>query len=123
VKRKKAKRRTTDAKPKSRSRKSRRLTMGYVLVSNRVAVDGAPVGYLYREKTLLDENDSGWRIFAGDETQAYVDDPANLALYNASTIVEAAPRLWDVLAEDAPIAFEWDEEAESFVVIEEPTQH
>jgi hypothetical protein len=122
VKRKKAKRRLTAARPAA-GKKSRRMTMGYVLVSNRVMIDGVPVGYLYREKARLDGNDSGWRIFAGDETQEYVDDPANLALYNAAALLDAAPRLWDILTEDAPIAFEWDEEEESFVIVEESTQH
>jgi hypothetical protein len=104
-------------------KKSRRITMGYVLASNRVMIDRAPVGYLYREKAKLDATDSGWRIFAGDETQEYVDDPRNMVLCNASTLLELAPQLWDLLAEDAPVAFEWDEESDQFRLIDDPTQH
>jgi hypothetical protein len=91
--------------------------MGYVIVSNRVMVDGQRVHYLYRE--IADKkDDSGWRIFSGDESQEYVDDPKNMAMYNAATILEKEPRLAEVLAEDAPIAFEFDDEADEFIFIE-----
>ena len=39
-------------------------------VSARVLYDRAPIGYLYRE-AQEQEDDSGWRIFAGDETDEY----------------------------------------------------
>src|ERR1051325_11244726 len=40
-------------------------------VSNRVLEDGQPVRFLYREPPDCEE-DSGWRMFAGDEDEKYV---------------------------------------------------
>ena len=42
------------------------------IVTNTVAEQGEPVGFLYREAPVF-ENDSGWRIFSGDETDEYTD--------------------------------------------------
>lgn len=81
------------------------MRIGYVTVSNRVMLDKMPVGYLYRE-TPDEDGDSGWRIFAGDETQQYADVAENFALYNASTILEIEPKLIEVLMHDHPCAFE-----------------
>jgi hypothetical protein len=78
--------------------------------------DGLRVGYLYREKPD-NADDSGWRIFSGDETQAYADDAANFALYNASTIVELDPSLLDVLGAPYPVAFERDPATDEFIEI------
>ncbi|MBZ2210118.1 DUF2185 domain-containing protein [Massilia soli] len=87
-------------------------------VSNRVMIDNCPVGYLYREESD-DANDSGWRIFAGDETQDYAEVSSNFALYNASTIVERAPQLRTLLGAPYPIAFERDANTGEFVEIDE----
>jgi len=50
--------------------------MGYSLVSNKITVDGMPVGYMYREERM-DKEDSGWRFLSGTETEEYLDDPDN----------------------------------------------
>lgn len=49
------------------------------IASDRITVDGQPVGYMFRDY-------SGWNFFAGDESQEYVDDAANLGLYSLNTI-------------------------------------
>lgn len=46
----------------------------YCFISRRVWNDGGPIGYLYREPPD-NERDSGWRIFAGDESDEYVNNP------------------------------------------------
>ena len=40
--------------------------LGGCLATDRITVDGAPVGYMYRDQPTRPE-DSGWRFFAGDE--------------------------------------------------------
>lgn len=94
------------------------MRIGYITASNRVMLDKAPVGYIYREQPS-NENDSGWRVFAGDESQEYADNPDNFALYNASTLVELDPSLLQVLGADFPIAFERDSVTGEFIRIEE----
>lgn len=81
------------------------MRIGYIIASNRVAKDRRLVGYLYREPPD-NENDSGWRVFAGDESQEYADEPANFAMYNASTIIEIDPSIASLLDLAPPIAFE-----------------
>ena len=56
--------------------------------SNRIKVDGMPVGYMYREDPDLDSDfpDSGWRFFAGDEDEEYSDEPDNFNLFSLNTI-------------------------------------
>lgn len=93
------------------------MKLGYMIASNHVAKEGRPVGYLYREEPD-DALDSGWRVFSGDETQEYVDDPANFALYNASTIVELDPSIIPLPATPAPAAYERNS-AGDFVAIDE----
>jgi hypothetical protein len=55
-------------------------------VSARVLADGRPVGYLYREEPDRDD-DSGWRLLAGDESQDYLDDPANLSYVSLGAVL------------------------------------
>lgn len=59
--------------------------MGGCFATDRITVDGMPVGYMYREEPD-NEVDSGWRFFAGDETQDYVDNPDNTSIYAVNTI-------------------------------------
>jgi hypothetical protein len=51
---------------------------------------GNKVGYMYREEpdrdTKLGEFDSGWRFFAGDEEDEYVNNPANIEVFKLNTI-------------------------------------
>lgn len=56
------------------------------LATNRITVDGKKVGYMYREEPDTSFPDSGWRFFAGDETDEYVNDPDNVKIYSLNTI-------------------------------------
>jgi hypothetical protein len=59
--------------------------IGYCIASNRITVDGAQVGFMYREAPE-DEDDSGWRFVAGDETQEYLDDTLNFMMFDVNYI-------------------------------------
>lgn len=85
--------------------KSIAVGYGACIASDRITVDGVPVGYCYREEPDI-EVDSGWRFLAGDESQEYADNPENLALYDINTIANYDPSITEVL--DAPMgsAFE-----------------
>jgi hypothetical protein len=66
--------------------------MGWCYATNHIPVDGLEVGYMYREHP--DENlDSGWRFFPGKETQEYVDNPGNSAIYSVNTIANYDPSI------------------------------
>ena len=78
------------------------------IASNRITVEGSKVGYCYREKPDGDW-DSGWRFTAGDESEAYMDDPNNAGIYGLNTICNDDPDIIPLLNTPAPCAFERDE--------------
>jgi len=78
------------------------------IATNRITVEGCKVGYCYREKP--DGGwDSGWRFTAGDESEAYMDDPNNAGIYKLNTICNDDPDIIPLLDTPAPCAFERDE--------------
>ena len=78
------------------------------IATNRITVEGCKVGYCYREKPDGDW-DSGWRFTAGDESEAYMDDPNNAGIYKLNTICNDDPNIIPLLNTPAPCAFERDE--------------
>ena len=78
------------------------------IATNRITVEGYKVGYCYREEP--DGGwDSGWRFTAGDESEAYMDDPNNAGIYKLNTICNDDPDIIPLLHTPAPCAFERDE--------------
>ncbi len=67
------------------------------LATDRITVDGAPVGYMYREEPDGDYPDSGWRFTAGDETDEYMDDTDNSGIYALNTICNYDPDIIPLL--------------------------
>lgn len=55
-------------------------------VTKRVVVDGCKIGYMYREEPDSEFPDSGWRFFAGDETDEYANTPDNLCILCVNTV-------------------------------------
>ncbi len=96
------------------------LAEGYggCFASDRVAVDHEPVGFMYREEADFEE-DSGWRFFAGDESQAYLDKADNTGIYDVNDIANCDPDIVPLL--DFPVGseFERDEETGKLVIIED----
>lgn len=81
---------------------------GGCIATDRITVDGMPVGYMVREPGTRHQHDSGWCFMAGDETQDYMDDLGNLCIYDVNTIANYSPDITPLL--DAPpcSAFERD---------------
>jgi hypothetical protein len=73
---------------------------GACIATDRITVDGEPVGYMYREEAE-DPVDSGWVFMAGTETQEYMDDPANSGVYDVNTVANYDPDIIQFL--DAPV--------------------
>lgn len=101
-----------------RQRRFERLWFGdlakLAIVSNRVARDGDPTCWLYREEPDNDR-DSGWRVFAGDESEDYVDGAENCTVMPLRELIRADPSVEAVLTEPAPAAFERDTQDDDFV--------
>jgi hypothetical protein len=73
---------------------------GSCIATDHIVVEGKRVGFMYREKPR-DEIDSGWHFFSGEESQGYVDMPANMAIYDVNTIANYDPSIIPLL--DAPV--------------------
>ena len=72
---------------------------GGCLATDRITVDGRGVGYMYREEPD-NELDSGWRFFAGDEDDAYMNLIGHHDVYDVNTIANYSPSILPYL--DAP---------------------
>ena len=59
--------------------------MGGCVATDRITVDGERVGSVVRQAPV-DKADSGWLFLAGDESQDYMDEKSNLAVYDVNTI-------------------------------------
>ncbi|MHC5537875.1 DUF2185 domain-containing protein [Singulisphaera rosea] len=92
---------------KLRSDEIRPLALGHggCYATDRITVDGLPVGYMYREQADVDFFDSGWRFFSGDESDEYVNDPDNIAIYDVNTIANYDPEIISLLGSPAGSAF------------------
>jgi hypothetical protein len=73
--------------------------MGGCIATDEITVEGKKVGYMYRQPPDS-EADSGWRFFSGEESQEYVDDPANLQVYDVNTICNYDPDIIPYLQEE-----------------------
>lgn len=65
---------------------------GYCLCSDEVTVDGKNVAYMRRE-VPEERGDSGWQFFSGVETEEYIDNPDNFAIYDINTIANYDPEI------------------------------
>lgn len=76
----------------------------HCIVSNRVLKDGARVGFLYREAADRDD-DSGWCITAGDESQDYMDDVTNVSYVTLSAVLKCDSTIMNLLDSEVGAEF------------------
>ena len=90
---------------------------GYVLAT-KMLVDGRRrVRFMYREKPD-NPQDSGWRFFCGDEDDAYVSNPDNIAVYDINTILAIDKSVLPYLSSAVGTALERTDEHACFRVSE-----
>jgi hypothetical protein len=77
------------------------------LVSRRLFEDGCIVGLMYRDRPFSPE-DSGWRLFAGDEDGEFVADPRNTAMLPLDEVATRYPEAARHLDAAQGAAFEAD---------------
>lgn len=82
--------------------------IGGCIATDMITVEGRLVGYMYRDQPN-NPQDSGWCFMSGYESQEYMDEPTNHAIYDVNTIANYDPDIIPFL--NAPIgsAFERDE--------------
>ena len=95
---------------------------GGCVASDRITVDGRKVGYMYREEPDNDD-DSGWRFVAGDESDEYMDDAANHGFYEVNTLCNYDPDIIPFVESPVGSAFARDPETGRFEPVEfEPSE-
>ncbi|MDR0435124.1 MAG: DUF2185 domain-containing protein [Gracilibacteraceae bacterium] len=72
--------------------------------TDRITVDGAKVGHMYREAPDFD-GDSGWRFTAGDESDEYMGNPDNSGIFSLESICNDDPDIIEYLNSEAGSAF------------------
>lgn len=87
------------------------MDYGGCLATDRIVVDDVPVGYMYREAPA-NEEDSGWRFFAGDEDAEYMADASKHDVYDVNTIANYDPCILPYL--DSEIGAEFRRTPDNF---------
>lgn len=92
---------------------------GACMASDRITVDGLPVGFMYREPPESG-NDSGWCFLAGDEVQEYVENPDNFEIYDVNTIANYDHDIIPMLDAAVGSAFERRQGVGPFIAVPFP---
>jgi len=79
------------------------------LVSEMCFDKGQTVRFLYRQKADREE-DSGWRMFTGHETEEYTDKPKNVRIVDVGYMLDRDPSLLLPLKEGIGAVYERDEQ-------------
>lgn len=83
--------------------------------TDMITCEGRKIAFMYREAPNF-EVDSGWRFFSGFESQEYVDNPDNLAIYDINTIANHDPDIIPFL--DAPVGSTFERENRTGAFVE-----
>jgi len=89
------------------------LGHGYCLASDHITVEGKRVGFMYRQAPS-GTGDSGWVFLSGEESQDYLDDAHNLALYDVNTLANYDPTIIPLLTSAVGSAYGRDPGAAEF---------
>lgn len=89
--------------------------IGGCLATDKITVDGLPVGWMYREEPH-NALDNGWRFFSGTEDQDYIDNLDNTCVFNTNTIANYDPAIIPYL--DLPVGTELERRMDhSFMIV------
>jgi hypothetical protein len=86
---------------------------GYCLPSDHITVHGRRVGFMYCQEPDA-EGDSGWVYLSGLESQEYLDEPSNSALYDVNTIANYDPTIIPYLTDPVGVAYARDPDEPEF---------
>lgn len=89
------------------------------IATDRITVDGCRVGFFYREQPSEGRPDTGWRFFAGDESDEYLDNPDNSGVYCLNTIANYDRDIIPLLDSAVGSAYYRDPQTGKFVLDQE----
>lgn len=96
----------------------RPIATGYggCIATDMITCGGRKVAFMYREAAERDL-DSGWRFMSGYESDEYMTDPDNHAVYDVNTIANYDPDIISFLAAPAGSAFERKQGSGPFIEV------
>ena len=86
---------------------------GGCIATDMITISGKRVGYMYRDEPR-NEMDSGWCFMWGRESQKYMNDPVNHAIYDVNTIANYSPDIVPFL--DAPYGSAFERNSDGILV-------
>lgn len=108
-----------DKKFKIRAEDVKSIALGYgsCIATDMITVLGYKVGFAYRDEPGH-KTDSGWVFMSGSETQEYMDDANNMAIYDINTIANYDPGIVEIIESPVGSQFEKDHSGKFFEVNE-----
>ncbi len=91
---------------------------GGCIATDMITVDGRKVAFMYRE-TPDSDADSGWRFMCGYEPEEYMEDPANIDVYDVNTIANYDPDIIPLLDSPPGSAFERENGTGPFIDVQD----
>ncbi|CAM1344008.1 DUF2185 domain-containing protein [Tenacibaculum amylolyticum] len=95
------------------------LNIGAIFISNKILSGKETPRWMYREEPD-NEGDSGWRVFAGDEDEDYLDDHNNFKLITADQLIAIDDSLKANLLAPYGFSFEKSDETNEWSIVDEP---
>ena len=80
-------------------------------VTNNILYEGESVGYIYREEPEH-EDDSGWRMTTGKETDEYMDNSNNTSYVSLGAVLREDDSFLPLLERESGVAFIKDEDGQ-----------
>lgn len=87
--------------------------LGTCIATDKIAVQGLPVRFMYREAPVM-AGDSGWRFLSGLESDAYMENANNQGAYDVNLIANIDPTVIPLLSAPIDAAFEKTEQDGEF---------
>ncbi len=87
--------------------------LGTCIATDKIAVQGLPVRFMYREQPVNQE-DSGWRFLSGLESDAYMENANNQGAYDVNLIANIDPSIIPHLKAETDAAFEKASDIDDF---------
>ena len=86
------------------------------LVSSMCFDEGECVRFLYREKADRDE-DSGWRMFTGHESEEYTNEANNIRIVEVGWLLDRDPSLLEPLKQGVGAVYERDDQGSHWKIV------
>jgi hypothetical protein len=92
------------------------LIIGAIMISNKVLLNNEIPTWMYRT-TPIEEMDSGWRVFSGNEDEVYLENPSNFKTISADQLILIDETIKVNLLAPINSSFEIDAETGKWVIV------